>query len=296
MPIDREELPDFDRLWNYADPAATEETFKAILPRAEEPGNTSYRLQLLTQIARTHGLRGDFARAHEILDRVEEDLTEDLKVARIRYLLERGRTLNSGGAPEKARPLFEDAWELATQRGEDVYAVDAVHMIAIVEADPEKQLEWNRKGLELAEQSRDPRARGWQGPLTHNIGMTYLDRGDWDAAREAFEKCVAFHTRRDNKGGARVARWCVAHTERRAGRVEEALDLQKKLLQEYADAGVEEKGFCAEEVGECLLALGREEEARPWFAKALPKLEKIAWVRQDRKRIERLRELAQKKA
>jgi tetratricopeptide (TPR) repeat protein len=294
MTNEREELPDFDRLWNYADPAATEETFRAILPRAEEPGNRSYHLQLLTQIARTHGLRGDFAKAHEILDEVEKELTEDLKVARIRYLLERGRAFNSGGEPEKARPLFEEAWELATARGEDFHAVDAVHMIAIVEPDAEQQLEWNRKGLELAERSRDPRAGGWQGALTHNIGMTYLDRGDWDAAREAFEKCAAFHVGRDNKGGARVARWCVAHTERRAGHVQEALDLQKALLREYEKAGVEEQGFCAEEIGECLHALGREEEARPWFAKALPKLEKIAWVRKDRKRIERLRELAGK--
>jgi tetratricopeptide (TPR) repeat protein len=294
MTIEREELPDFDQLWNYADPAATEETFKAILPRAEEPGNKNYHLQLLTQIARTHGLRGDFARAHEILDDVEKELTEEHDVARVRYLLERGRAFNSGGAPEKARPLFEEAWTLATKCGAEFHAVDAVHMIAIVEPDPDQQLEWNRKGLALAEQSTSPRARGWQGPLTHNMGMTYLERGEWDLAREAFGKCAAFHTRRENKGGARIARWCVAHTERRAGHVEKALELQKALLDDYAKAGVEEQGFCAEEVGECLLALGREEEARPWFAKALPMLEKIAWVRKDAKRIERLRELAGK--
>ena len=259
-----------------------------------EPGNKSYHLQLLTQIARTHGLRGEFAKAHEVLDDVERQLTDDLKVARIRYLLERGRTLNSGGDPGKARPLFVEAWELAKERGEDFYAVDAAHMIAIVEKKPEDQLEWNRKGLEMAEASRDPRARGWLGALTNNVGMTHLGAGNWDAAREAFEKCEAFHTHRDNKGGERVARWCIAHTERRAGHAEAALKLQQALLKEYEEAGVEEKGFCAEEMGECLLSLGREEEARPWFRQALEKLERIGWVRSDRARIDRLRELAGK--
>ena len=36
---------------------------------------------------------------------------------RLRYLLERGRVLNSSGKPDEARPLFLQAWELGTQPG-----------------------------------------------------------------------------------------------------------------------------------------------------------------------------------
>jgi len=286
-----EELPDFDRLWNYADPASTEEKFQAILPRAQEPGNCSYYLQLLTQIARTHGLRGNFTRAHEILDEVEEKLTDEYNVARIRYLLERGRAFNSSGQPEKAMPLFLDAWERACKRDEDYYAIDAAHMMGIIETS-EVQLEWHEKGVRLAEKSTDNRARGWLGALYNNIGLTNLDLAQWDDARAAFEKCEAFHVAHTNPRGARVARWCVAHTIRRAGDAEKALKRQRALLLEYEDEGVEEQGFCAEEIGECLYALGQTEEAKPFFKTAYEKLQDVGWVKDDTKRLNRLKELA----
>jgi hypothetical protein len=46
------DLPDFDTIWNYDDPAATEQQFRALLPRAGQGDNHSYHAQLLTQIAR----------------------------------------------------------------------------------------------------------------------------------------------------------------------------------------------------------------------------------------------------
>jgi tetratricopeptide (TPR) repeat protein len=104
---------------------------------------------LLTQIARTQGLQRNFEQAHQTLNSVEAQLHDDLPVARIRYLLERGRVYNSSGAKEQARPLFMQALELAQANKEDFYAVDAAHMIAIVEP-PDEQMTWNLKALELA--------------------------------------------------------------------------------------------------------------------------------------------------
>ena len=69
--------PDFDKLWDFNDPAATEQTFRALLPRAAGSGDESYRAQLLTQIARAQGLQRKFDEAHG-------ELTPALKVKRLR--------------------------------------------------------------------------------------------------------------------------------------------------------------------------------------------------------------------
>src|SRR5256885_1926355 len=97
-------LPNFDALWDYDHPVTSESRFRALLPQAEAAGDAAYRAELLTQIARTEGLQGRFAAAHQTLDTVEALLTSDLVTARLRYLLERGRVFNSAGAPEPARP------------------------------------------------------------------------------------------------------------------------------------------------------------------------------------------------
>src|SRR5437660_90948 len=125
-------LPDFDALWDYDNPAASESRFRALLPAADAAGDAAYRAELLTQIARTEGLQGRFAAAHQTLDTVAALLTSDRVMARIRYLLERGRVFNSAGAPEPARPLFQAAWGLAQAHGADYHAIDAAHMLGIV--------------------------------------------------------------------------------------------------------------------------------------------------------------------
>ena len=89
------------------------------------------RLELLTQIARTFSLRGQFDEAHKQLSEVERQLSSASPPARIRYLLERGRTFNSAGEKEKARDLFTEAWELAQAVHKEGLAVDAAHMLAI---------------------------------------------------------------------------------------------------------------------------------------------------------------------
>lgn len=89
------DLPDFDKLWDYNDPAGTAEKFREILPAARESGNRPYLAELLTQIARTQGLQREFDAAHATLDEVETLLADDAPIPRIRVLLERGRVFNS---------------------------------------------------------------------------------------------------------------------------------------------------------------------------------------------------------
>src|SRR5262249_14146077 len=61
-------LPNFNKFWDYSDPAGTRIKFTDLIPLASASEDTSYYLQLLTQIARTFSLEGNFDDAHKMLD------------------------------------------------------------------------------------------------------------------------------------------------------------------------------------------------------------------------------------
>jgi tetratricopeptide (TPR) repeat protein len=271
---------DFDKLWNHADPAATERRFRELLPAA---GSPDYRLQLLTQIARTLGLQRKFDEAHRLLDTVEKEMTPDLKTVRVRYLLERGRTFRSGKQAEKSRPLFLAAWELGREAGLDAYAVDAAHMMAMVEPGAG----WNEKAMALAEASREEEARRWLGSLYNNIGWDLHAAGRYEEALAVHLKCRDWYAANAPESqGAFISRWSVARQLRALKRTEEALAIQRALLGENG-----KDGFVQEEIAECLHALGREEEAKPYFRRAHEMLKGIDWVAEDKARLERLARL-----
>lgn len=266
-------LPDFDSLWDYHHPEETERRFREILPLAANGGDRSYHAQLLTQIARCLGLQRRFDEAHRLLDDVQQELTEDVSLARIRYLLERGRVFNSSKQPDAARPLFLQAWESACAAGEDGFAVDAAHMLGIVETG-DQQLEWNLKALALAENSPQPRAQRWLGSLYNNIGWTYHSAGQYEKSLEIFAKALRWREEKDaHSRETRIARWCVARALRSIGRLEVALAMQRALLIENEKLN-EPDGFVYEEIAECLLAQDRVEEARQYFALAYQELAK----------------------
>src|SRR5262245_54795184 len=122
--------PDFDALWDYSHPDRTEEKFRETI--LQIPEDDPAYLELLTQIARAQGLQRKFDKAQRTLDQVEKRLGEYASRAKVRYLLERGRVFNSSGHLEEARPFFEQALHVAKELSEDFYAVDAIHMLAIV--------------------------------------------------------------------------------------------------------------------------------------------------------------------
>jgi len=286
------DLPEFDSLWDFDDPAGTEARFREDLPAAVESGVRSYHAELLTQIARAQGLQRQFPDAHNTLDRVLDLLPLARPRARIRYLLERGRVFNSSKEPDKAWPLFLEAWELGQQAGEDNLAVDAAHMMAVVEP-PEQQIAWNQRAMELAERSQDPKARRWLGSLYNNLGWTYHYRGEHELALNLFERALKIREEQGQPKPIRIARWCIARTLRSLGRTEEALAIQRQLKQENANSGFED-GFVDEELGECLLSLGKAAESKPHFAAAYSSLSMDPWLAENEPvRLERLKALSQ---
>lgn len=281
--------PDFDSLWDYSHPDQTETKFRELLSQFAE--NDSLRLELLTQIARTQGLQRKYDEGHQTLDQVEHSFETSASRAKVRYLLERGRVFNSSGHPEKARPLFENALDMAQNLGEDFYAVDAIHMLAIV-ADPASSLDLNLRAIQMAESSLDERARGWLGSLYNNTGWSYHDTGNYESALEIFQKAEAYFRSKEGRvRETRIAVWTVARCLRSLNRLEEALSMQINLKEEFDFAGGTD-GYVFEEIGECLLALDREEESKPYFAHAYEELSKDEYlVEYEPARIARLKKL-----
>ena len=165
---------ELDALWNFSDPAASEQRFRAWEETAKAGGDDLY-LEWQTQLARTQSLQRKFAEAHEILDRVEPRLGGSAR-PRLRYMLERGRTFNSAKEAARALPLFTAAWELGRSSGEEALAVDAAHMVAIAEQG-EASLAWNQQALAYARTCTDLKARRWVGSLTNNMGWSYHELG-----------------------------------------------------------------------------------------------------------------------
>jgi len=286
-------MHDFDKLWDFNDPAQTEQNFREVLAKISAEENPEYRLELQTQIARTLGLQQKFDEAHKLLDQVEAELKSEHPVVKIRYLLERGRTLNSSGKKNESLPLFLQAWELGVVHQADFYAVDAAHMLGIV-ATPDQQLIWNEKAMNLAENSPDKRAQGWLGSLYNNIGWTYHDMQEYDKALAIFLKGLDWRVAHDQVGETQIAKWCVARTHRSLGHIDQALDMQYDLEQEMKAAGQDEDGYVSEEIGECLSLLGQPETAAPYFLKAWMLLSQDIWLQKNEaERLERLKMLGE---
>ena len=282
-------LPDFDSLWDYDHPGATERKFRELLPTALDSLDLSYLSQLLTQIARTEGLQRKFQEAHKSLDRVQKALDKTDDKTRVRYLLERGRVYNSSRKQEEARPLFQEALDLALKSKDDFNAVDAAHMMAIVEP-TEKQLQWNLKALDVAENSAEEKVRKWMGSLYNNIGWTYFEQQQYEESLLMFEKALEFQRQQGDPNKIMIAKWCVAKTLRKMDHTEEALEMQRDLFEQYQAAG-KKSGYVYEEIAECLTVMGQEQEAEGWFAAAYEELSRDPRLANEQDRLNRLKEL-----
>jgi tetratricopeptide (TPR) repeat protein len=163
-------------------------------------------------------------------------------------------------------------------------------MLAII-APPASSLDLNLQAIELAESSEQEKARGWLGSLYNNTGWSYHDMGDYESALKIFQKAEAVRKAKGSVNELRIAQWCVARTLRSLKRIEEALSRQMTLKNEYEVAG-EGDGYVFEEIGECLLALDRAQEAQPYFAKAYEFLSQDTWLAEkEPARLARLKEL-----
>jgi tetratricopeptide (TPR) repeat protein len=224
---------DLEALWDFDQPAESGERFRAALATAT--GDDA--LVLRTQIARTLGLRGKSEEAHRELDALNPLLSAAGPEPRVRALLERGRAWRSAGDPEAARPMFDEAFALAHAAGLEALAADALHMIPLVEPALDGQVAGARRLIDYARAATDPQARNWEGPALNNLGLALNDAGRHDEALVVLREALAFRERLGRPVPIRIARWMVANTLRRLGRVDEALAIQLDLAAQWQAAG-----------------------------------------------------------
>lgn len=206
-------------LWDFDDIDGSELRFDEQL-QAET--SDAGRAEVLTQLARVQGMRGDFAGGDRLIDQAQA-LSDGSPAVEARIQLERGRLRNSDGDAGAALPMFIWAFEIAEQGREQFLAADAAHMAAIASPDREGKLDWTDRGIRVATETADRDVAYWLGPLYNNLGWEYQDSGEYEAALEAFKKALAARKRYP----------------------------EMPALIEHAK----------EAVGEALRALGREEEA-----------------------------------
>ncbi|MEO6085481.1 MAG: tetratricopeptide repeat protein [Umezawaea sp.] len=266
-------------MWDFADLPSTEGRFRA---RLTEPITDAHRAEVLTQLARVEGLRGDFAAGQQLLADAEA-LAEADSAGRVRVLLERGRLLRSSGAAPEALPLFAAAFVLAGHRGDEYLAADAAHMAALVDGTEE----WTQRGVELAQKSADPQVRSWIGPLLNNLGWAHFEGGRFENALHSFRQALAAREHTGEGHEVEIARYAVAKTLRLLDRPAEAAELMGQAVEWSLRAGVPD-GWFHEELAEDYAALEWWREAADQADIALGLLD----ANQAPERVGRLRELA----
>lgn len=222
-------MTDVRPLWDFDDPAGSEQRIRAAADLAEG----AERLVLLTQVARALGLQERYEEGHTLLDGLA--VPDDAEVA-ARISLERGRLLRSSGDVEASVAHFDAAERTAREAGLDALRVDAVHMQALV-APPQDRIAVNERGLEIAGRSADPEARDWDASLLTNIGTVHADAGDFAAALAVFEQALAARERIGDQDRVLVARWMVAWALRNLGHTTDALTMQREIKAELLAAG-----------------------------------------------------------
>jgi tetratricopeptide (TPR) repeat protein len=253
-------------LWNFDDLDASWDRLQQEL-RSEETDEG--RAEVLTQLARVHGLRGDFAAGDALIDQAT-DLAGGSAVALARIDLERGRLRRSGGDEPTALPLFVSAFEHALDAGQHFVAGDAAHMAALAAPHRDGIVAWTRRGIELGEKHED--AAYWAGPLLNNLGWEYFDTGELEPALDAFERALAVRRQDpENPAAIEIAQYAVGKTLRALGRADVAVVVLEDAVASATRRGAAD-GWLHEELAEAYAQVGRADDARVHARLAIPLL------------------------
>lgn len=257
-------------LWDFDHPDVSERRFRDALQTAT--GDDALILQ--TQISRSHGLRGDFARARATLGEIAAAVQGAGPEARVRYQLELGRSYVSATHPPEsrtpqalalARTAYVSAFELARDTHLDGLAVDALHMMAFVDRAPADQLRWTQQALALVEASDQAAAKRWEASLRNNIGFALHDLGQHEQALTEFQRALKIRQAGTDAEATRDAQWAVGWELRALGRNKEAIAVQQALAHDAEAAGAPAADIY-EELETLYRAQGDEASARRYGA------------------------------
>jgi tetratricopeptide (TPR) repeat protein len=231
---DRGDFYDPRPLWNFDDAAESLARFTAA---REAETHWVARSILATQMARAHGLMGNFEAGHALLHEEERGAVANNQAAAAWGAIERGRLIRSSGGPiEDARRYFEYAAGHSRRVGLEALHIDALHMIALT-LEPEQAVVFTIGAIEKAKASTAAAARNWVASLLNNLGMAYADLEEWDAARAAFDEALVEREKQGNQDRTHVARYMVGWAMRNQGQTAAAREWMESLKADILAAG-----------------------------------------------------------
>ena len=275
-------------LWDFDDLDASEERLRGQLE--VEPSDDG-RAEVLTQLARVEGLRGEFDAGDKLVAEAER-LADENGAAAVRVDLERGRLRRTSGDPEAALPLLESAFSRAVDAGEWYLAADAAHMAALAAPGRDGFVAWTQRGIELGEIHEE--AAYWAGPLLNNLGWEHYEAGDHTLALDAFDRALAVREGDSgNPDGIELAHYAVGKALRALGRADEAIPHLEHAVVSAQERGTRD-GWYHEELALEYADTGRIDDAREHASAAIPLLERDdPSFAGDAERASRLHTLAQ---
>ena len=213
------------------------------------------RAELLTQLARVDGLRGDFEEGERRV-REAEALAGSSQRAGIRIDLERGRLLklerrSRGRAPavracDRARRRSKES--SSSRRMRRTWPRSRLRPRGAARVDEARH-------RDLAESGDG--GRYWVGPLLNNLGWDQFEAGEHEAALASFEQALE-HRLGDpeNREAIAFGRYAVAKAQQALGRHAEAAE-QLELAVAWTEAEGAPDGWYHEALAESAAALGR---------------------------------------
>ncbi len=294
FPVLLSQFPDLDGLWDFDDLQRTEFEITQRLPKEGEGWN-SQALELLSQKARVQGLLGKLPETNATLTKLKTLLAEQNEPqknqrAQIRFFIEQGRFLGLSMSKSHSIAFFAQAMEQATKSGEFYFAVEAALMLSVSQP-PKSQYEWLKKAIQIAETSGDEQAKLWLSILYTMEAWHVYDLRRFEEALVSFEKALARPQSPQDATRITTIKWSIGLTLRTLNRVQEALDLQRKLMEELTAVG-KINGYVLLEIAECLQLLGNHDEARTYFESAYKELSLNGWYADNKglelNRIQRL--------
>lgn len=101
----------------------------------------------------------------------------------VNALVIEGMQAEGNGQPDTAHDRYLRAWDA---RASDLDAAIAAHYVARHQDSPAQALEWNQRALEHTVRCDPDATAGWMPSLHLNLGKSYEDLGDREAAIEHY--------------------------------------------------------------------------------------------------------------
>ena len=230
------------------------EIYARAVEAARSDFNRPVETEALAQMARVRLIAGETEAGRGILAEAAAKAADDDPMGWSRYLGVKGRFEWKEGNLDEARKTFDQMYVYCNTNALWGRSVDAAHMMAIVAEDLDGQIEWSKKGIDIAESAAEEK---WLGPLWNNLGVTYHENKMFTESLDAFKKARVYHWQHSGELGKLYADYHVGMSYLAVGELDEAATWLRPVLAWAERLGDHSAiGQACEDLGEIAVAKG----------------------------------------